>query len=157
MARTKANIKKRRYRALHRAPVAFALPADAAEFATFLATFTELGICREKTLNSNITKGDEETLDDGTKKALGYNGRLEGVLLQSDPTDYTAYETIENVEQDILFLSQDGQVALFFPNATLFFEETVSGGDTEAIPFSYEVENLTQKSDFRTRFAVPQS
>ncbi len=153
MARTQANIKKRHYRVLHRSPASFSVPASAAEFATFLGTFTELGYCRDKTIKVTINKGDQETLDDGTKLLQGYNCKTEGILLQSEPGDYTAYETIENVKQDILLYAQSTKQCIFFPNALLAFEEAVTSGETESVPFSFEAENVGSKSDFRTRFA----
>lgn len=155
MARTLENIKKRRYKVMNRTPAAFSVPADLTEHNTLLATFSELGYCRDKTIKSDIVKGDEETLDDGKKKTLGRNGVLEGVLLQSGSADYTNYEGIEDIEQDILLVSEE--IAIFFPNAILTFDEGISSGDTEAIPFKYEAENLASKAEFRTRFAVPTS
>lgn len=155
MARTLDNIKKRHYRMLHRTPDTFSIPADAAAFATFLATFTELGYCRDKTLKSTIEPGEKEALDTGKKLTQGLNGKLEGILLQSEVADYTAVEVIEDIEQDTLFYSEISRMCIFFPNAILTFKEAVSSGETENIPFEYEAEDLANKATFRTRFDEP--
>ena len=159
MARTAANIKKSHYRVMHRAPAAFTSPADpetdASTFATWLASWTELGICRDKTTKLEFTEGDEEILDDGTKLKLGYNALLEFILLQSLEADYTAYEAIENIAQDIFLYDEVGQKCLFIPNTLLFFAESVVSGDVEAIPAKYEADNKSTKASFRTRFTEP--
>ena len=155
MARTLANIQKRHYRVLHRAAAAYTEPADAAAFATFLATFTELGYCRDKTIKSTIESSEQEVLDTGKKKHMGWNGHLEGVLLQSEDGDYTAYETIENVEQDIFLYSEVTGMCIFYPEAILVFKEAISSGDVETIPFEYDAEDLATKATFRSRFEEP--
>lgn len=157
MARTLANVLKRHYRVLHRAAAAYTQPADAAAFTTFLATFTELGYCRDKTIKLTIEPAEQEVLDDGKKKHMGFNGHIEGVLLQSAEGDYTAYEAIENVEQDILIYSEVSEMCIFLPEALLVFKEAVSSGDTETVPFEYDAENLATKAAFRDRFAEPTS
>ncbi len=158
MPRTAANIKKPHYRVMHRAPATGDVPpADLAAWTTLLATFTELGYCRDKAIKLEITEGDEEVLDDGSKLKLGFNGLLEFTLLQSEKTDYDAYEAIENIAQDILLVDETNLRVLFIPSALLFFGESVVSGDVEAIPAKYEAENLSEKSDFRTRFAIPTS
>ena len=156
MARNTANIEKRRYRILHRTPAAYTQPADAAAFTTFLGTFTELGYCKDKTINLTFEKGEEAELDDGTKKLTEYNGKLEFTLLQSEVADYTNYETIENVEQDLLVYDSITKIVIFLPNALLAFLENVSSGNIEEIPASCE-KVVTSKSDFRKRFAEPTS
>jgi len=155
MARTLANIQKRHYRVLHRTPEAYSEPADAAAFATFLATFTELGYCRDKTIKATLESSEQEPLDDGKKKHMGWNGHLEGILIQSEVGDYTAYETIENIEQDILFYSEVTGMCIFFPEAILVFNESISSGDVETIPFAYDAEDLATKAAFRSRFEEP--
>ena len=155
MARTTVNIKKRHYRVLNRTPASFTQPTTAAEFSTFLATFSELGYARDKTIELAITKGDQEVLDDAKKLLQGFNCKLAGVLLQSEPGDYTAYESIENIKQDILLYAQNEKMCIFVPNALLLFEEAVKSGETETVPFVYEADNVAAKSDFRTRFAEP--
>jgi len=156
MARTAANIKKPHYRVMHRTPdTGDVPPADNAAWITLLATFTEIGYCRDKTIKLEFTEGDEEILDDGTKLKLGYNAVLEFTLLQSMEADYTAYEAIENIAQDILIVDETLSRAIYLPNALLFFGESVLSGDIEAVPAKYEAENLSAKSDFRTRFAIP--
>ena len=158
MARTAANIKKPHYRVLHRTPdTGDVPPADLAAWTTLLATFTELGYCRDKTIKLEFSEGDEEILDDGTKKKLGYNALLEFTLLQSEASDYTAYEAIENLAQDILIADTTNNRAIYIPNALLFFGESVVSGEVEAVPAKYEADNLSAKSDFRTRFAIPTS
>lgn len=157
MARTLSNIKKRHYRILHRTPESFSIPADAAAFSTFLATFTELGYCEDKTLESNIKPAEKISLDDGSKLAQGFNGDLKGTLLQSAVADYTAVETIEDTAQDILLYAEDTGTCIFYPEAKLSFEESVKSGEVEKIPFSCEKENFASKSDFRTRFDEPTS
>jgi hypothetical protein len=142
---------------MHRTPTAYTQPTTAAEFTTFLATFTELGYCRDKTLKMPIEPAEQEVLDDGKKKHMGFNGHLEGVLLQSAVADYTAYEAIENIEQDIFIYSEVSEMCIFLPNAILVFKEAVSSGDTETIPFEYDAENLATKAAFRDRFAEPTS
>ena len=136
MARTLANILKRHYRVLFRTPATFSQPADAATFST-------------------IEPSEQEALDTGKKKFMGWNGHLEGILLQSEVADYTAVEAIENTEQDILFYSEVTGMCIFFPNAILVFKEAISSGETETIPFEYDAEDLSTKSAFRTRFAEP--
>lgn len=155
MARTLSNIEKRHYRVMHRTPAAYTRPTDAAGFATFLATFTELGYCRDKTIKLTLEPSEQETLDTGKKKHMGWNGHLEGILLQSAAADYTAYETIENTEQDVLIYSEVSQMVIFVPNAILIFKEAVSSGDVETVPFEYDAEDLATKDAFRDRFAEP--
>lgn len=155
MSRNSANVLKRHYRVMHRSPAAFSVPADAAAFATFLATFTELGYARDKTIKLTIEPSEVETLDDGTNKQMGWNGHLEGTLLQSTAADYTAYEAIENVDQDILLYSEVTLMCIFLPNALLVFLESISSGDVEAVPFTYDKTDMATKATFRTRFAEP--
>lgn len=157
MARDVANVLKRQYKVMHRTPEAFSVPADLTSYNTFLATFTDLGYCRDKTIKLGFVKAEEEPLDTGKKKTLSYNGTLEGLLNQATVADYTAYEAIEGIEQDLLLVSHQGDVAIFLPNAILTFEEAVEGGGVETVPFKYELEGAAQKSDFRTRFAIPTS
>jgi len=155
MARTTANIKRRHYRVLHRTPEAFSQPADAAAFTTFLATFTELGYADGASIESSIETAEKIDLDDGSKLPVGIKGNLKGTLLQSEVDDYTAVEAIENIKQDVLLYSEATGMCIFYPNAILEFQEAVKSGDVEKIPFVYEAENLSAKSDFRTRFAEP--
>ncbi|WP_456408931.1 hypothetical protein [Caldithrix abyssi] len=155
MGRTLTNIKRRHYRVLHRDPAAFSVPATAADFDTFLATFTELGYCEGGSIESAIETQGKIGLDDGTRLPVGIKGTLKGTLLQSEVADYTAVETIEGVKQDILLYSEDTGMCIFYPNAILEFQESVKSGDIEKIPFTYEAENLGSKSEFRTRFQQP--
>ena len=155
MARTLANILKRHYRVMHRAPASYTRPSDAATFATFLGTLTELGYCRDKTIKLTMEPTEQEPLDDGKKKHMGWNGHIEGILLQSAAEDFTAYEAIENIEQDIFIYSEVSEMCIFLPNAILIFKESVSSGDTETVPFEYDAENLATKAAFRDRFAEP--
>ena len=157
MARTSANIKKRHYRVLHRNPAAFGSGNydTLANWTTFLATFTELGFCRDKTINPRFEEADREVLDEGTIKRMDYNGIVEFVLLQTQVADYTAYEAIENVAQDILLVDETNLVFIFFPNALCWFGENVVSGETESVPAKFEKEGITSKSDFRTRGAIP--
>jgi hypothetical protein len=158
MARTAANIKKTHYRVMHRAPATGDVPpADLAAWTALKATFTELGFCRDKTIKVEFSEGDEEVLDDGSKLKLGFNGLLEFILLQSEKADYDAYEAIENIAQDILIVDEVTNRAIYIPNALLFFGESVVSGDVEAVPAKYEAENLSSKSSFRVRFAIPTS
>jgi len=155
MDRDLTKILKRHYRVLHRTPEAYTQPPDAATFATFLATFTELGYCRDKTIKLTMVSTEEEPLDDGKKKHMGWNGHIEGILLQSAAEDFTAYEAIENIEQDLFFYSEVSGMCIFLPNAILIFNESVSSGDTETVPFEYDAENLATKAAFRDRFEEP--
>lgn len=155
MARTISNIKKRHYRVLHRDPASFEVPTDQSSFDTFLGTFTELGYADGKSIESTIETAEKIDLDDGTKLPVGIKGTLKGTLLQSEVEDYTAVEAIENKKQDVLLYSEDTGMCIFYPNAILEFQEAVKSGDVEKIPFVYEAENLSSKSDFRTRFKRP--
>src|SRR3972149_7181934 len=155
MARTLANILKRHYRVLHRAPAAYTRPSSAALFTTFLATLTELGYCRDKTIKLTIESTEQEVLDDGKKKHMGFNGHLEGILLQSEAADYTAFEAIENIAQDIFIYSEVTGMCIFLPEAILAFSEAVSSGEVETVPFVYDAENLATKAAFRDRFEEP--
>jgi hypothetical protein len=159
MARTLANIQKRHYRVMHRAPAAFDSPVDpttsAANFATWLASFTELGYCRDKTIKMTIESSEPEVLDTGKEKQMGYNGHLEGILLQSETGDYTAYETIENVEQDILLYSEVTGMCNWLGAAILIFKESLSSGEVEVVPFEYNANDLATKEAFRTKFEEP--
>lgn len=151
MARTSGNIRKRYYKIMHRAPAAFTVPADAAAFATFLGTMTDLGICEDKTISVSFEENETVDLDDGTQKKVDFIGKVEGTLLQSETADYTAYEAIENVEQDLLIYDESNEQCIFIPNALIFFAESVNSGDVERVPFSYQ-KTVAAKSDFRTRF-----
>jgi len=157
MARTLANVLKRHYRVLHRTPAAYTQPADAAAFTTFLATLTEIGYCQDKTIKLTMEPSEQAELDDGKKKHMGWNGHLEGVLLQSAEADYDAYEAIENIEQDIFLYSEVSGQCIFLPEAILVFKEAVSSGDIETIPFEYDATDLATKDAFRDRFEEPTS
>jgi len=152
MSREVGNIKKHHYRVMHRVPASFTVPPSAAEFTTFLATFTELGYCRDKTIQSNVDDAEAEVLDDGKEKKMGFNGHLEGLLLQAEIADYTAYETIEGVKQDVLYYSETTLKCIFYPEALLYFSEAVTSGETETVPYVYNALNLPTKAAFRTRF-----
>jgi hypothetical protein len=155
MGRTSANVLKRHYRVMHRTPAAYVEPADAAAFATFLATFTELGYCRDKTIKLTLEPSEVETFDDGTNKQMGWNGHLEGTLLQSEDADYTAYEAIENIDQDIFLYSEVTGMCIFLGNALLVFLEAISSGDVESVPFTYDKTDMATKATFRSRFEEP--
>ena len=152
MSRTLANIKKHHYRVLHRTPAALTIPSSASAFTTFLSTFTELGYCRDKTTQSNVEHAEAEVLDDGKEKKMGFNGHLEGILLQAEVADYTAYEAIEGVAQDVLLYSETTLKCIFYPSALLYFSEAVTSGETESVPFVYDAQNQATKAAFRTRF-----
>lgn len=156
-ARATANIEKRHYRVMHRTPAAYTQPADAAAFTTFLATLSELGYCRDKTIKLTMEPSEQEVLDTGKKLHMGWNGHLEGVLLQTLEADYDAYEAIENIEQDIFLYSEVTGQCIFLPEAILVFKEAVSSGDVESIPFEYDAEDLATKATFRDRFEEPTS
>ena len=156
--RDRTAVKKRRYKIMQRThTTGFTVPADAAAYTTLEGTFTELGYARDRSIKLNFTKGDQETLDDASILTLGFNVSMTAELLQTDPEDYAAYETIEGTEQDFLLVDTVNQNAIFIEQQTPYFEEAVSGGDTEFIPMLIEAENVADKSDFRTRFAIPQS
>jgi len=155
--RTLANIKRRHFKMMHRTPAAYTRPASAALFATFLATFTEMGYCRDKTLKVILTPAEKEFLDNGAQLNLGFNGRIEGVLLQTQAADFTDYETLENLSQDYLFYSEVSDITIFVPTALLSFKEEMVSGEVEGIAFEWEAQNLATKSAFRDRFAEPQS
>lgn len=155
MARTTTNVQRSHYRLMHRTPESYTEPSDAATFATFLGTFTELGYCRDKTLQLGIETAEAEELDDGKELQLGVNGHLEGVLLQTEVADYTAYEAIENIAQDILLYAEVTGKCIFLPNALVFFKESVVSGEVEAVPFEYNAKNLATKAAFRSRFEEP--
>lgn len=150
-----ANIDKRHYKLMHRVPAAYTQPTDAAGFATFLATFSELGYCRDKTLKLTFEPSEEEVIDTGKKKFMGWNARLEGVLLDTEPANYTYIEAIENVEQDLFLYSEISEVCIFFANGILVFAENLTSGEVENIPFYYEAQDLATKAAFRDRFAEP--
>jgi len=159
MDRQLSDIQKPHYIIAHRTPAAFTTPADAAAWETLRDTAfaSFLGICRDKTIKMEISDGDAENLDQGDKLVMGRNGKVEGILLQTKSANYTAYETIEGVAQDLLIYSESSQKAIFIPNAILRFNESVVSGETENVPFVFEKENFQNKSDFRTRFDIPQS
>lgn len=159
MARTLANIEKRHYRVMHRTAAAFTSPADpessAANFATWLAAFTEIGYCRDKTIKTTIEAADKEPLDDGNEKHMGFNGHLEFLLNQSEPADYTAYEAIENVSQDVLFYSEVTGVCIWFGAVLLGFNEDITSGEVETVLGVADKKDAATKAAFRTRFAEP--
>lgn len=155
MARTTANIKKAHYRVMHRAPAAYTQPTSAAEFTTFLGTFTELGYCRDKETKVTFETAEQEVLDDGKNLFQGWNATLEGILLQTEASDYSAYEAIENVLQDIFLYDEVTGRCIFFPNALMVFAEAVVSGEIETVPFRYEATDLPTKAAFRDRFLEP--
>jgi hypothetical protein len=155
MARTLASIKRRHYRVLHRAPAAYTRPTTSGNFTTFLATFTELGYCRDKTIKVELTPAEKENLDTGAELNMGFNGHLEFILLQSTPTDFTAYEAIEGVSQDLFFYSEVSEMCIFVPTAILSFKESMVSGEIESIPAEWNATNLATKAAFRDRFAEP--
>ena len=80
---------------------------------------------------------------------------MEGILLQSEEGDYTAYEAIENIEQDILLYSEVTGMCNWLGNAILVFKESLSSGETEVVPFEYNANDLATKGAFRTKFEEP--
>ncbi len=157
MARTLGNIKKHHYRILHRTPASFAIPETEGQFTTFMNTFTELGYCRDKTLQSTLDPSDVEVLDDGTDLIMDYKGHLEGILLQAEIVDYTAYEAIDGVPQDILLYSETTEKCIIYLIAKLYFQEAVISGETETVPFTYDKKNIVVKTAFRIRFDEPET
>ena len=153
--RTLANIKRRHYRVLHRTPAAYVRPTTAGLFTTFLATFTEMGYCRDKTIKVELTPAEKENLDTGAELNMGFNGHLEFLLLQSMAADYTDYETIEGVAQDLLFFSEVGDMVIFVPNAILSFKESTVSGEIQSMQAEWNATNLGTKLAFRDRFAEP--
>jgi len=157
MGRDLTKIAKKHYRVMHRTPAVFSSAdyADLTAHTAFLATFTEMGYCRDKSIKVNIEPGEKEPVDTGKKKTIEYNGKAEWLLNQSSVADYTSYEAIEGIDQDILLLSENGLVGIFLPAAILTFKEAVTSGEIETIPCEYEAEGLAAKADFRTRYVVP--
>jgi len=157
MSRDMTRIKATIYKILYRPPAAFISPATAEAWTAFINSFSDLGYCRAKSLKSEITPGEKETIENGKKIALSCDGKMEGILLQTAAEDYEAIETIKNKETDILLLSHAGDSVIFYPAAILAFGESVVSGETEAIPFSYEAEGLESEEQFRRRLALPVS
>lgn len=155
--RVKTSIKKRRYRLLFRTAATFTQPTTAAEWTTFLATFTELGYARDKSIKFECKRADSEVVDEGDKVYLDYNGKVEAIGLQSAITDYTALEAIEGVDQDLLFVDDVTNRAIFVGEIAPYFDEEATGGETETINLLAEKEGLASKSAFRTRFDIPTS
>jgi hypothetical protein len=142
---------------MFRAAAAFTTPTTLAEHDTLVGTMTEFGYCRDKSIKYECKRADAETLDDGIKHYLDYNGKLEGVGLQSAITDYSAYEAIEGVDQDFLFIDTVTSRCVFFPSLKPYFDEESEGGSVETISFLAEKEGLANKAAFRTRYDIPAS
>jgi len=153
--RTLANIKRRHYRVLHRTPAAYTRPTTAALFATFLATFTEMGYCRDKTIKVELGPAEKENLDTGAELNMGFNGHLEFLLLQSLAADYTDYEALEGIAQDLFFYSEVSEMCIFVPNAILTFKESTISGEVQSMQAEWNANNLATKLAFRDRFAEP--
>ena len=159
MARTAANVKKRRYKFMYRTAAAFGSGNwdTIANHDTFLATFTDGGICRAG-LGFTVENGDIEEIDDGSEIVMGKNAVFEAEFLQSDVTDYTALEAIEGIAQDILLVPTDDLLnEIVIGEALLYIGEEVKSGDTEVIKLTYNKTNVASSSVFRTRFGIPQS
>jgi hypothetical protein len=157
LARTLANIKKARYKVMTRAAAAFTTPADAAAFSTLLGTFTDLGYCEDKEVKLAINKGEEITVDDGSKKLLAYSAVLEGKLLQTESADFTAVAAIEGTSQDVLLYDSVTMRCIFVPTIILYFEESFVTGEVQNIPFKGEREDVSTKAELRTIFDEPES
>jgi hypothetical protein len=152
--RATTNIKIPHYRLLYRTAAAFSEPAGASSFAVFLATFTEIGYAK-KGMTLELVKGDVEELDDGTEHVIGYNGKLEGELLQTLDTDYDEIEGLEGVSTDYLLYDEDLERCVFLPTALMYVEESVVSGEIEVIPITFTKKNVAARTSFRTRFAEP--
>ena len=152
--RATTNIKIPHYRLLYRTAGAFAEPATASAFAVFLATFTEIGYAK-KGMTLELVKGDIEELDDGTEHVIGYNGKLEGELLQTLDTDYDEFEALEGVSTDYLLYDEDLERVVFLPTALMYVEENIVSGEIESVPITFTKKNVSSRTAFRTRFAEP--
>ena len=152
--RNSSNVKKRFYKVMHRTPAAFSVPGDASAFSTLLTSFSEIGFCEDKTIKITFEEGEKFILDDGSQKRVDFNGKVEFTLGQSLTADYTAYEAIENIAQDLFIYDATSGMCIFIPNALLFFGESVTSGEVERIPAIYE-KTVAAKVDFRTRFDEP--
>jgi len=155
--RATTNIKKANWQAAYRSAAAFTEPNALADWTTFLATFTQFGYCEKGTLKTNITKSDEVDLDDNTVHVIGFDGTIEGKLLQMGETDMDAALALEGTSIDILFYDTTALRAVFVPTIRIYFDEENTGGEVQALIFKGERKGLGSRSAFRTHFDIPTS
>lgn len=154
--RATTNITIAHWRLLYRTQTSYsAKPASAAEWTTFLATFTEAGYI-ESGVKWKAGRGDSVVLDDGTKHVLGYNGELSGKLLQIGEADFETLIGIEGSDYDFLLVDDDNQRALVVLDGKMYFDVEFTGGELQSVPFIVEFENK-QRSVMYDYFDIPQA
>lgn len=154
--RANTNIKKRRYRVLYRVTAAYTEPVDAAAFTTFLATFTELGYCEDKSIKFGFQKGDAVVKDDGKKLQLDYNFHFECKAIQSSDTELNEYHGLNGDAVDLLLYAenQDGRCHVF-KNVDLSIEGENVSGELDTLMVSADVEGVITKTDVHEFFDEP--
>jgi len=155
--RATTNIKRRLYQVAYRATEAFAVPADAAEWATLLATFDPIGYVRRSSIDGSQEKGDVEELDDASELVLGYNQTVKFVALQTEDIDITEYEGLQGDALDIMFYNVTAQRAIVYPNCICNVTDIIKGGETDAFSFELTKKNAASITALRTHFDIPQA
>jgi len=155
--RATTNIKRRLYQVAYRAAEAFAVPADASEWATLLATFDPVGYVRRSSIDGSQEKGDVEELDDASELVMGYNQTVKFIALQTADADITEFEGLQGDSLDIMFYNTDAQRAIVYTNCICNVFDNIKGGETDAFSFELTKKNAANVTDLRTHFDIPQA
>jgi len=155
--RATTNIKRRLYQVAYRPTEAFAIPADASEWATLLATFDPVGYVRRSSIDGSQEKGDVEELDDASELVLGYNQTVKFTALQTHEDDITEYEGLQGDALDIMFYNTTAQRAIVYPNCICNVTDVIKGGETDSVNFELTKKNAASITALRTHFDIPQA
>lgn len=159
--RLATQIKKYRYRIMYRDDDDFDSPADpessAANFATWLASFSEMGYSRDKTPKYELTEVDPEVLDDGNEVKMGWDLHLESELLEAMETNLDTLEALEGDYRDILFYCEVTGHCVWFGDVLPYFNDSGVGGETGLIRMVVDKKNNATKAAARTVFEEPTS
>lgn len=155
--RATTNIKKRLYQIAYRDTEAYAEPADAAAWTTFLGTFTQVGYVRRSDIEGSPEKGDLEELDDGSELVQGWNLNLKFTALQTGAAEITEFDALQGSALDVMFYNIDAQRAVVFKNAICNVYPTFKGGETDSYIFEFTKKNAASVADILAQFDIPQA
>lgn len=155
--RALTNILRRSYKWMYRTTASVAAPADAAAWATLLATFTELGYTRKGDTVANINKGDTEVLDDDKVKTMSYNLELRTTALQTGASDLTELAGISGTNVDILLVDTIALRAHVIKNVILDAFFRLAGGATDSYAIECSKENASSVASIMISFDIPTS
>lgn len=155
--KSKDDIVRKRYVMYCRETSADILSTDydtAAHWATYLATFDDLGEFEDKSLKLTVEEGDSVNASDGDRVVLGYKGALEVKYLQGTVAAETGIQDMITKMIDVVLVCTASLKFYNFYNIKLAGAKEAISGDVENWLLKNEKELVTA-DDYYTCAAIP--